>query len=171
MLKLSEQCLDEKAHETVSKFYNLYFSENLKETKNEINRETDDLFNQAMEQKKAGLEINVTTSKKSEEKRLGLSSLQKELEGLITLDRGMKEQLMPVLSSMQFEDSVRQRLEHIISGWKEIFSKSCNDQNINFTAIEEILSSIEETADFYRCVLKKDPPESTEKPGDSILFF
>lgn len=171
VLKLSEECLDEKAHDTVSKFYNLYFSDNLEKTKNEINQETDDLINQAMEQKEAGLDINIVSSQESEEKRLGLSSMQKELEGLITLDQGMKEQLMPVLSSMQFEDSVRQRLEHIIGGWKDIFFSGCNDQNINFKAIEKILSSVEETADFYQCVLKKDPPECAEKEGDSILFF
>lgn len=171
VLKLSEQCLDEKAHKTVCKFYDLYFSNKFSETNEKFNKEIDDIIDQAMEQNLEASEIKLKTSKEEEENRLRLSELQKELESLINLDQGMKEQLAPVLSSMQFEDSSKQRLQHIAEGWKQIIENHCIEESTNFKMIESLMSSTEETAEFYHHVLKQEPPKQDNDQSNSVLFF
>lgn len=170
VLKVSESYLEEKAHKTLEDFYNLYFAAELQEDKASVNHEVDDIFNQAMAQKDSSEEIKIEVAETAETKRLGLSTVQKQLEGVISLNQGMKQELTPVLSSMQFEDATRQRLEHIEAGWKQIIAVNCCEDKVDFEAIKTSLSSVEETAIFYKIVLKEEPPAEPEK-AESVLFF
>lgn len=104
-----------------------------------------------------------------------MSGVQKQLEGLITLNAGIKEQIIPALSSMQFEDAISQRIDHLLQGWKKI-----NDFLHNMTMLDAeplarelagICSSVEETESFYRLILDEEPPVGGEAERSIFLEF
>ncbi len=173
VLRISASYLDRSAQKTVEDFHKLYFSKSksIIANKEAMNRDVDSLFDQAKEAIAKGGDYDLKSSKEAEEIRLGLSAVQKELEALITMENGIKEQLAPVLSCMQFEDALRQRLEHIAFGWKEIFAKKCDEKTIDIEAIKNILSSVSETEAFYRRALKEEPPKDMGEKESSVLFF
>lgn len=171
ILKLSESYLEHKTHKALEDFHNLYFSDKLAAEKQAINDEVDSFIDQALSQGESSQEITATLTEEFEERRLALCAIQKELEGLITLDGDMKAQLAPILTSMQFEDATRQRLEHIQEGWQQIIDNGCHDDRIDFESIKQLTSSVEETASFYRDVLDEEPPDDTNEEPSSILFF
>ena len=105
-------------------------------------------------------------------RRLGLAGVQKAAEGLITLNTGIKDQVLPALTSMQFEDAVSQRIDHLVKGWKIIDHFIQNHEKTEeadsvASKLAEICSSVEETNDFYTIVLKEDPL----KDKKSVLYF
>lgn len=171
VLNISQNYLNSKTHKTLENFYHLYFSNETQQQKDLMNQEVDDLVDQAIAQRDSGEQISIEASKEADERRLGLSAVQKELEGLITLDKGMKDNLMPILSSLQFEDATRQRLEHIEKGLQQIIDAGCDETKVNFNALKDLTSSLEETAQFCKEVLNEDPPANAANNQKSLLFF
>jgi hypothetical protein len=107
--------------------------------------------------------------------RLSLSAVQKQLEGLIVLDSGIKEQVLPALSSMQFEDAIRQRLAHVVHAWwkiGDVLHKELTPEQLEEVARElaKVLSSVDETKTFYELVLNEKPPEGQDQRSIFIEF-
>ena len=169
---LSSNYLSQEAFNTLRKFQSLYEdSVEMNQKKNQLNDNVDAMFDQIQQGFEAGksqheIEATVVEDKEEQELRVGLSGLQKQLEGLITVEDGLKDKLMPAITSMQFEDEVRKRLSNIQSAWR-IFSQGINSNQFDPDAvsalIEKSLTSYRETVLFYETVIKKEPPEGHEE--------
>lgn len=172
ILEVSTTFLDDRAKNALVDVHNLYFGNKKTggksaNTNTEINEMIDNLQNILEEGKEGeGNEIN----------RLSLAGLQKRLELIIKMDAGIKEKLIPILHSMQFEDFLNQRLTHIQKMWTQVIESENNTASTDLEQLKEALtkypSSVEERTDFYRIVLKKDPPEEPKKAQSlvDILF-
>jgi hypothetical protein len=169
---LSGKFMSKDTSDTLKQFYNLYFGTGgVDKQKERVNKEVDDLIDQIQENMASGKDVSaIKENEQSKLERLGLSGLQKQLEGLITLDEGIKNKIMPALSSMQFEDAVKQRLEHLSQGWDLVIRPQPG--MLLFEAVQEVvgatLSSADEIHAYYRIVLKEEPPEVTE---EKVLLF
>lgn len=179
ILSVTERYLSEESFSCLKEFYNLYFSQSatLNERKEDINSSVDRLIEQAQKILENGGDLsalNLKEGSEDESKRLGLSALQKKLESLITLESGLKEKLMPVLSSMQFEDATRQRVEHIVFGFVgvERFLHDPLSDKLKTLSLEiaKKLSSVEEKKIYYDVVLKEPAPLGVEKRSVIIEF-
>ncbi|NRA46624.1 MAG: hypothetical protein HRU09_16875 [Oligoflexales bacterium] len=180
ILEVSNTFLDEKAKNALVDFHNLYFGDSkIGETSKQVNAEVDDMLESLQSILNEGKELTLNSIEESEEgklNRLSLSGLQKRLEMIISMDVGIKEKLIPILHSMQFEDFLNQRLLHIRKIWAHVISLESNQANINLDKLKETLakypSSMDEREDFYNIVLKKDPPEGLKERQSlvDILF-
>lgn len=171
IFSLSKNYLNKDLTVLLKRFHSLYFGENNKDQQTEINKQVDDIFDQVSEQVDSGnlQDIKIVESEEDNKKRLYLSAIQKKVEGIITLDSGIREKVMPSIHSMQFEDAVRQRLSHLNDTW-EFMKDVENDDSLQKLKekITNLCSSQEETNDFYSIVLGEEPPETTTQ---SELFF
>ncbi|MGE0173473.1 MAG: hypothetical protein AB7T49_11820 [Oligoflexales bacterium] len=173
VFELSASFVSKDASKVLKQFYELYFATGkVQAQKEKVNKDVDDLIDQIQAKMAAGQEItseNVVEDEAKKTERLGLSGLQKQLEGLITLDEGIKERIMPALSSMQFEDAARQRIEHLTYMWDlAVNASNAIDTEILKETIAEILSSAAETKIYYEIVLKREPPKVIE---ENVWFF
>lgn len=172
VLKIAESYLEKNTHQTLEDFYALYFSQKTEDDKNQINNEVDDLMNQAQASMAKGETVELQVDPEKEKNRLALSAVQKELEGLITLEKDLRNKLAPVLSSMQFEDALRQRMEHIEFGWKHLSEKNFDESSYDLELLKSQMSSTEETASFYKIALNEEPPPEDEgAQKSSVLLF
>ncbi|MCB9229536.1 MAG: hypothetical protein H6618_07990 [Deltaproteobacteria bacterium] len=181
ILDLSSHFIDEKATTTLQEFHDLYFggeggSDILQKTAENVNIEVDQLISDLQSAMKEGKEINESSVEENEEEkfnRLNISGLQKRLETIISLDAGIREQLVPVLHSMQFEDILTHRLNHITLIWKTILSHhDLTDHDAIRESLSKIPTSVAERESFYRIVLKREPPPGIEQQKSlfDILF-
>ncbi len=102
-----------------------------------------------------------------------LSRIRQQLESIIELEQGIQKKMKPILSCVQFEDAVSQRINHITQGWK-IITRSLHDADTDdFEAVAEevvqLASSADETELFYQEVLQRPVPEL--KQGDTSTEF
>ena len=181
ILGLSSNYLSKEASKALKDFHELYFADAVSDgDKEKVNSEVDDIMDEvltAMNEGKTDQELSdaIQEDESLKNARLAISGVQKELETIISLEEGIREKLMPVLSSMQFEDSMRQRLEHIESGWSKVVSDLHNIGDVQVdqvgSEIADLTSSIDETTEFYKTVLKKDPPEDAMSDEGMITFF
>ena len=122
VFNLSKGYLSDNASDAMEDFFNIYFSdsEHIEKSKEEVNKDVDDIFDEVQAIMDAGGDLSQFEEIKEDEElrdvRMGLSSIQKQLESIIRLEEGIREKLMPVMVSMQFEDAMNQRLDHIITG-------------------------------------------------------
>lgn len=178
VFQLSQSFADKEAANVLKEFHRLYFGDAaLKERKEDINHEVDDLFDQIQAQIAAGRDgqdLGIAEDEKRRAERLGLAGLQKQLEGLITLDKGIRAKILPALTSMQFEDAVRQRLTHMAEAWG-LFTAHFQDGITDFQETAEILANIttsqSETKLFYDRVLRRPAPPGVEAPSVFLSFL
>lgn len=171
ILSLSKNFLNQDVSDVLEKFHDLYFGDSDKTEQTEINSQVDDIFDQVKSQVDSNQKIEITIDESEEQtkKRLYLSGVQKQLEGLITLDNGLKEKIMPTIQNMQFEDAVRQRITHLTDGWDIIKdTKTPEDLEAAKRTIADFCCSKHETESYYSKVLGEPAPETTE---ESVLFF
>lgn len=182
ILELSNGFMDENARNAVHDFHKLYNSSSaIDKTASEVNQHVDTVFQAMVEKMKSqGIESlsteDIHESETETLNRLSLSGIQRRLEMIISLDTGITEKLVPILSSMQFEDSLNQRISHLIDMWNEVLqpvhlpgeeaAKSLFD---SLRQLSSKCSSINETADFYECVLHEEPPEVEQPKSGNIL--
>ena len=154
--------MDERAQSTLQDFHELYFGNEtkLQTTANEVNAEVDHILDDLKEKISAGQvigESDIDEGEAEKENRLSISGLQKRLETIISLDEGIKEKLIPVLHSMQFEDFLNQRLSHIKKIWTTIMDREEAGSKLDVEALKESLSkvptSVVEREAFYKIVL------------------
>ncbi len=179
VMKLASEYMNRSAYDALQQFHGLYVSRNsMERKKEEINRNVDDLFDAIQSKVAAGESTDNIISSTVEDdaakrERLGLAGLQKQLEGLITLNEGIKAKVLPALSTMQFEDAMTQRLDHILGGFQKVLANLAAPNPEDWRTVGEAMAvsttSLEETASFYRIVLKEEPPAGGA-PED-ILFF
>ncbi|MBC7660024.1 MAG: hypothetical protein H7249_09975 [Chitinophagaceae bacterium] len=174
IFELTSNYIDKPEFETLQQFYDLYFANNAKveEVKSSINDDVDHLFSMLQGQLERGEELNVGyEDEEKKQARLSMAGIQKKLESLITLDGGIRNQILPALASMQCEDAVRQRIEHLIFGWEQITKAGPNDDfEVIARTIAAKTSSIEETTDYYATVLGEKAPEGLVNRSVFIEF-
>jgi hypothetical protein len=180
IFELSSNYMDKPAFDSLRKFYDLYFSSSdIDKKKDEVNADVDDIVSTLQARLEAGESIDeaagVDENDELRRQRLSLSAVQKQLEGLIVLDSGIKEQVLPALASMQFEDAIRQRLSHVVHAWwqvGDVLHKELNPEQLEEVARElaKVLSSVDETKTFYELVLNEKPPEGQDQRSIFIEF-
>ncbi len=179
VLKLSRGYLSEKASKALEDFHKIYFSDNehIEQRKVEVNKDVDNLLDEVQAIMDGGGDLSQLNSIEEDEElrdaRLGLSGIQKQLESIIRLEEGIRQKLMPVMVSMQFEDAMNQRLDHILQGWTMATQTLSMDENANAEELGEqigmLTTSIDETQLFYREVFDREPPPERAKDDHSIL--
>lgn len=172
ILKLSGNFLNQSVHNALKEFHQLYFSANkfLKQTSKEINDDVDDMIKSIQSLLDDGKIVDSDAIKEgnSTTNRLSLAGLQKKLEKIITLDENIKDMLIPVLSSMQFEDILQHRLKNMIKAW-EITLNHNDPQHIEMNteiiaeSIAGLLTSHAERKLYYSLVLKSEPPDGIDE--------
>lgn len=171
---LTANYIDQPEFDTLQQFYDLYFKagSDVDQKKNQVNEEVDDLFDQLQAQHARGEEL--TAPEEDEERkrqRLSLAAIQKKLESLITLDGGIRDQILPALTSMQCEDAVRQRVEHLTAGWTKILEGSKTiDWEQTLRDFASTMSSVEESKDYYRILFNEEAPEGLASRSVFIEF-
>lgn len=178
IFKLSSSYIEKPAFESLKRFSDLYFgSEEIEKSKQRIAQEVGDLVEALQAKLDAGENLDtVVIEEKYGTERLGLAGVQKQIEGLITLDAGLKSRILPALTSMQFEDAVNQRLDHILLAWQSFanfFEKQGSfgdDMQSIARDLAQICSSVDESALYYREVLREEPPVDLEDRGIFLEF-
>lgn len=176
IFKLSSNYVDKPAFEALKKFYDLYFcGGEFVDHKTTVNRDVDHMIDALQSKLSAGEDLDIEEDEDLKKHRLGLAGVQKQLEGLVTLNAGIKQQIIPALTSMQFEDAVNQRIQHILSGWMSInnalHTKNADDDVGDLAqSLADGCSSVEETEDFYKIVLEQDAPEGQHERSIFLEF-
>lgn len=169
---LTANYIDKPEFETLQQFYDLYFKSgsDIDDKKNAINEEVDDIIAQLEAQMARGEELSAPdedAEKKAQ--RLSLAAIQKRLESLITLDGGIRDQILPALTSMQLEDAVRQRVDHIITGWTKLLGQGSGAPIEGaMRELAKLMSSVEEAKDFYKIVFNEEAPAGL---GERSIFI
>jgi DNA repair ATPase RecN len=172
----------------VNEFHKLYFAETeISEQKEKINKEVDSLFEALKGQLDAGISpdnlgVGIEERLDAKEARLTLAATQKQLETLISLDQNIKRKLLPVLSSLQFEDMVKQILQRQTKTWNAVKKHLEAVENRSVRAQDQIelctkikkdcIGTQYERRAFYVSVLKETPPldvENSENWFDALM--
>ena len=182
ILDISKNFLDQETHQALDNFHNLYFkNEKAQKQSDEFNSIVDHVVESLQDSMKDSEELSDKDIKKAkmvlnigENERLALSQAQKQIESLISMQDSMKQKLTPILASMQFEDMMRQRVEHLEIGYQKIsqLSESCSSEEVEsiISELEALCASKEETAEFFEEVKKEDPPENFTPKSNVITF-
>ena len=172
----SGEYLSDEQQKSVSDFYDLYFTEgDVAASKEAMNREVDQLVEAIQAELASGRDPNalkgVTESEDGKRTRLSLSGVQKQLETIVQLETGLKDKLVPVLTSMQFEDVIKQRLNRIADAWKisiESFPETEEDCQCLAEDIGARLATQLEREIFFPIVLGREAPVGE---AEQITFF
>jgi hypothetical protein len=171
---LTSRYIDKPEFETLQQFYDLYFKPDgeIDGKKNAVNEEVDDLIAQLEAQMERGEELSAPVEDEEKKaQRLSLAAVQKRLESLITLDGGIREQILPALTSMQCEDAVRQRVDHVIACWRGLLAKDPSaDLEPTMREMAKLMSSVEEAADFYHILFAEEAPAGIAERSIFIEF-
>ncbi len=178
IIAISSGFLSDNAHAAMRDFYNLYFAKGALEVdKEKMNREVDDIFEQAQASFASGSgDVVVQDVESARNLRVTLAGVQKNLETIISLDKGIKERLLPVVTSMQFEDMITQRLNHIRDVWAKAIQAPVSGQTSTYKLcarhIARILTSQKERELYFPLLLKEPPPEGVEEQnlGDFLML-
>lgn len=178
VLTISSNFLSQEAHAALKSFYDLYFA-GATEGPNH-NQDVDRIIAEAEALAEGGasqevMMASIADGGANEEERLSRAALQKRLEGVIALEENFREQLRPILGSMQFEDATRQRLEHLVFAWQATIDELHQgrgepDLEGVARAIAQKLSSDEERKIFYAEVLREEAPAGVEERSIWIDF-
>ncbi|MDD9952518.1 MAG: hypothetical protein OXT67_13230 [Zetaproteobacteria bacterium] len=183
ILQLSNGFMDEKAKNAIMDFHQLYMkgTSEAQVTAEGVNRHVDVIFTKINEKIKhqSPAELSVEDLEEGDDEtmaRLSVSGIQRRLEMIISLEEGIKEKLIPILHSMQFEDVLNQRVQHLSEMWATVFSGGYLPTEASMAALQETYqelakkcSSLEETGQFYRTVLHQEPPEAPAEPKKNLV--
>ena len=166
ILDCSAAFMSTEAHKALRSFYDLYFSEKGPSRKQQqIADEVSRLVDQAQALVAGGHEHLVAALEEDHvlrQERLALAALQKQLEVLISVDDNFRSRLAPVLSGMQFEDAMSQRLDHIQQAWSLVLAAMSEEGGMSAEEVARqiaaTLSSDAERELFYPLVLKEKAP-------------
>lgn len=167
ILNNSGEYLSDEQMKAVSNFHDLYFEEDeVSNSKEVMNREVDDLID-AIRSGMGEDEIDAIANKVDEDEdakktRLSLSGVQKSLETIIQLEDGLRDKLIPVLTSMQFEDTIKQYLSRLVYAWKTSLESDMDTPEQVAAVAESIalrLGTQYEREVYYPKVLQREAPE------------
>lgn len=160
-LDISCQFFENDVSEVITDFHHLY-SENseLDKYKNAINDSVDDIF-----QKACNPDFTLEDLADSEndevhaDERNSLAALQKDLEALVTQDSVVKERLVPVMQSMQYEDIVINQIRRLTENWSYAIQVLDQPGEIDYSnVLKQFLNNLsteDEVRYFYKHVLRK----------------
>jgi hypothetical protein len=178
VVDLSTGFLGAAVGKAVRDFQALYFGDAaLNASAEAINREVDDLVDALQSMQAAGDDLSAAGAGLVEDEaakasRLSLSGLHRQLESLVQLDAHVKEQLVPVLAAMQFEDLLRHRLRHVADAWELVVMGLVGGAPLDVAAtartVAATLSSQAERVEYYREVLREPPPAGLD---DGLIHF
>jgi hypothetical protein len=176
ILKNSGEYLSNEQQKAVQDFHDLYFGGgDVVATKEAMNREVDDLVDAIQNEMAGGGDVSKLSAVKEDEdakrSRLSLSGVQKQLETIIQLETGLKEKLVPVLTNMQFEDAIKQRLSRMVQAWNlslEAAPETSQEAMNLGELIGKTLGSAVERRAFYPSVLQREAPKDAIE--DMSLF-
>ena len=183
ILDVSSKFIDGHARRALKDFRNIYFENyEIRRETEKINSGVDSMIEDLQSKLEAGDDLSGLSLAEDSENdelarnRMALSALQKRLEQIISLDDAIKQKLLPVLSSMQFEDMIRQRLNHVVAMWGIAIIAMHQNESQDYTATAEemaqCLTSKGERDLYYQRMLGIDPPESIADQSSifDILF-
>lgn len=167
ILSLSSHFLSEEAQRSVADFHKLYAArDGIRQDQEKVNQDVSDFVEQLQEDLAAGKDLDaehgasdVIGDEASDAMRLSLSGVQKQLEGLIRLEGGIRKRLFPILSNLQFEDVVKQRMNHIRYIWTLVMRQLVSERfDIveSSSGLSEILTSHAEKKLYAEIVLRED---------------
>lgn len=182
IIEVSSCYLSQQNHEKLILFHKLYAEKADEQQTAQLASavdSTDSIFEQAQalmesgasqEEMLAGIEVD----EEKDKERMQLSAFQKMLESIISLEEGIKEKFAPAMSSMQFEDEVRQILEHIIAMFQMISSSADRENVPALTQLAEqmaqLISVQQERELFYRHIFHEAVPEHLNQEDDDFFF-
>lgn len=104
---------------------------------------------------------------------VSLAEHQKKLESLVLADERLRQSIVPAMASMQIEDSINQRLSHLLEVWQsltELLERSDGDASQVAEDQGKRCHSAEQASDYYGLVLEQKAPEAIEKRSVFIEF-
>lgn len=169
ILEISAKFIDKKAKNAIDDFRSIYFeNDEVRAETTKINDDVSDMVEELQRRAEMGEDLSAISTAEDVNNdsdamnRMAISALQKKLEQIISFDEAIKNHLLPVLSSMQFEDIIRQRLEHIATMWILAISvmddKAMNDFSDVAEQMGACLTSFDERRVFYPAMLDREPP-------------
>lgn len=167
ILNNSGEYLSDEQMKAVSNFHDLYFEDDeVSNSKEDMNREVDDLIDAirsgADESDIDAIAHRVDEDEDAKKTRLSLSGVQKSLETIIQLEDGLRDKLIPVLTSMQFEDTIKQYLNRLVFAWKTSIESGMDKPEDVAEVAERIamrLGTQYEREVYYPRVLGQEAPE------------
>ncbi len=160
-LDISCQFFENDVSDVLTDFQHLYLENpELDKYKNAINDSVDDLFDKACDPhfKLEDLADSDIDQKHASE-RDSLAALQKDLEALVTQDTIVKERLVPVMQSMQYEDIVINQIRRLTENWRYAIAVLNQTGEINYAdVLKQFLNNLsteDEVRFFYKHVLRK----------------
>ena len=167
ILRVAKRYLSSEAHDSLRQFQNLYFQNNATQEKTDIiNDDISSFVEQAQKVIASGKSLEDCAQNllsKNEDERLGISQAQKQIESLVSLEDSLKEKLLPIIGTLQFEDGMSQRAEHLKTGMEKILPLSENIEESSYKDLLEIFEKMcvskEETEDFYEHIKKEEAPK------------
>ena len=181
VIEMSRNYLDENVHEALENFHKLYFeNKEVQKQSDDINSIIDHVVDSMQKDMNNG-ELSDANVKKAtrilnigEKERLSLSQAQKQIESLVAMQDSIKSDVAPIVASMQFEDLMRQRIEHLQVGYEKIkeLDEHCTDLEIKevIDYLESLCASKEEITEFYEEVKKEEPPKDFLSQSSVISF-
>ena len=183
ILEISANYIDSDAKSALIEFRSLYIgNEDVGRESERVNDGVDNLIEELQTKMEMGEDLSSISSSEDSgldelaRNRMALAALQKRLEKIISLDDAIKVKLLPILTSMQFEDLIHQRLDHIVQMWTmavQSFSEGSNQDHTEIAhQIAKILISKDERAIYYPKMLNEEPPQTLDdqKSISDILF-
>lgn len=140
------------------------------------NEAVGDMVDLLQKKMSSGEDINVEHLSGSAYDNHGAVSLaehQKKLESLVLADDRLKKHIVPAMASMQIEDSINQRLSHILDVWQSVvglLERSDADAYDVAKTLGKSCHSAEQANDYYGLVLETKAPEAIEKRSVFIEF-
>jgi hypothetical protein len=170
ILDLSSTFISKQAHDTLSNFYQLYFGQALQEKRQQIDDDVARLVEEAQALMAAG-DVAAMDGLQDDadraQERIGVAHFQKQLEALITVNHDFKERLVPILSSMQFEDAMNQRMSHIVLAWsRTVEALAQGGDGALEAAASDVAASLSSDAErqlYYAGVLREDAPQGLDE--------
>ena len=152
ILNLSKHYLAEEAQSALQDFYKLYFcavgSQQMSDS-TLVNDEVERIMREAMEEVPND---DIKEDIEEKEKRLALSSVQKRLATIISLDEDLKEKLLPVLTSMQFEELTCHRTRNLLDLLRNLAQESANPSLTREERHKDLIKKVTSTEELRQYV-------------------
>lgn len=159
MLDIACQFFEKDVSDSLQDFQDLYLAHSeLNDYKDAINRSVDDLLTLA-----SAPDFKPADLADESEAFTSLASLQKDLEAFVTQDQKVKDRLVPVMQSMQYEDIVVNQIQRLVKCWEYLIVvvNFSGETQYDYTIkkLYDLLSSEDEHRCFVACFLEKDQKE------------
>ncbi len=135
VLNLSSQFLDANVSDALTDFQALYQDNPaLDSYKTSVAKNVDDIIhfvqnNTAIDAKDEKRILDKIDSDQLMASRLSLSKLQSDMESLVVLDSDLKNQILPILHNMQFEDQLSSNVTMVTDVWEYFIDQTHNNNN------------------------------------------